>query len=64
LSVLGDIRGFEHLEPHLRAFLDDHPDPARNMFVMMRFQPSAQLVEAHDTIVKTLAARKYGGNPG
>jgi hypothetical protein len=57
LRVLGDLTGFEHLEPHLRAFLDDHPDPARNMFVMMRFQPSAQLIEAHQTIVNTLAAR-------
>jgi hypothetical protein len=57
LRALGDITGFEHLEPYPQAFLDDHPDPARNMFVMMRFQPSPQLIEAHDTIVKTLAAR-------
>ena len=54
---LGDLRGLEHLEPHLREYLKDHPEPTRNMFIMMRFQPSSQLIEVHNTIAKTLAAR-------
>ena len=57
LSRLGDIQGLEHLEPHLRAFLEDHPDPTRNVFVMMRFHPSPQLTEVYGTIEKTLEAR-------
>lgn len=57
LSGLGDLTGIEHLEPQLRMFLDDHPDPGRNVFVMMRFDPSPQLQQVHAAIVDTLAAR-------
>ena len=57
LARLGDITGVEHLEPYLRQFLDDHPDPARNVFVMMRFYPSEQLKQVHAAIVKVLEAR-------
>jgi hypothetical protein len=61
LTRLGDLTGVEHLEPQLRQFLDDHPDPARNVFVMMRFHPSPQLQSVHTAIVQTLAARNMKG---
>jgi hypothetical protein len=57
LAGLGDLTGVEHLEPQLRLFLEDHPDPDRNVFVMMRFDPSPQLQQVHAAIVDTLAAR-------
>lgn len=46
LGRLGDISHVRHLEPQLRAFLQDHPDPAKSVFVMMRFHDSVQLNEA------------------
>jgi hypothetical protein len=60
LTRLGDVTGVEHLEPQLRQLLDDHPDPARNVFVMMRFHPSPQLQSVHTAIVQTLAAKHEG----
>ena len=36
-SSLGDLTGREHLKPALEEFLRDHPDPDRNVFIMMRF---------------------------
>jgi hypothetical protein len=57
LGRLGDLAGVQHLEPHLREFLADHPDPERNVFVMMRFHDSKQLDEAHLAIKETLAER-------
>lgn len=45
LGRLGDLTGVQHLEPYLRTFLDDHPEPSRNVFVMMRFFDSKQLNE-------------------
>lgn len=59
LGRLGDLSGLQHLEPHLREFLNDHPDPERNIFVMMRFLQSAQLDEAHAAIRDTLADRGF-----
>ncbi len=59
LGKLGDLTGLQHLEPYLREFLNDHPDPDRNVFVMMRFLRSAQLDEAHSTIKETLADRGF-----
>lgn len=59
LGRLGDLTGVQHLEPHLREFLNDHPDPDRNVFVMMRFLKSAQLDEAHAAIKATLALRGF-----
>jgi len=50
LSRLGDLRGLEHLEPALREFLDDHPDPQKNVFVMMRFLQSAQMSQIHTAV--------------
>lgn len=47
------------LEPHIQRFLNDHPDPDRNVFVMMRFLKSDQLDEAYQTIKETLEARGY-----
>ncbi|WP_164704484.1 TIR domain-containing protein [Blastococcus litoris] len=59
LGRLGDLSGVRHLEPQLRQFLEDHPDPERNVFVMMRFLQSAQLDEAHTAVKETLAARGF-----
>jgi hypothetical protein len=59
LGRLGDLTGVQHLEPHLRQFLSDHPEPDRNVFVMMRFLHSAQLDEAHAAIKETLADRGF-----
>lgn len=59
LERLGDLTGVKHLEPHLREFLNDHPDPERNVFVMMRFLNSEQLDEAHLAVKETLAERGF-----
>jgi len=59
LGRLGDLTGVAHLEPHLREFLADHPNPDQNVFVMMRFLRSPQLDEAHVAIRETLAARGF-----
>jgi hypothetical protein len=59
LGRLGDLTGVQHLEPHLRQFLSDHPDPDRNVFVMMRFLQSPQLDEAHAAIKETLSDRGF-----
>jgi len=59
LGRLGDLTGVAHLEPHLREFLNDYPDPERNAFVMMRFLASPQLDEVHEAIKGTLAARGF-----
>lgn len=59
LGRLGDLAGVAHLEPHLREFLADHPDPERNVFVMMRFLTSTQLDEVHAAVKDTLGARGF-----
>jgi hypothetical protein len=59
LGRLGDLTGVAHLEPHLRDFLNDHPDPDKNVFVMMRFLTSPQLDEVHASIRDTLATRGF-----
>ena len=59
LGRLGDLTGVAHLEPHLREFLSDHPDPDRNVFVMMRFLSSPQLDEVNASIKDTLAVRGF-----
>lgn len=59
LGRLGDLTGLRHLEPSLRAFLAVHPDPERNVFVMMRFLQSEQMREIHGTIKATLAERGF-----
>ncbi len=59
LGRLGDLTGVMHLEPHLREFLNDHPDPDKNVFVMMRFSQSAQLNEALTAVKETLATRGF-----
>lgn len=59
LGRLGDLEGLRHLEPYLREFLNDHPDPERNVFIMMRFLASDQLDEAYATIRDTLSARGF-----
>lgn len=59
LGRLGDLTGLTHLEPHLREFLNDHPNPDRNVFVMMRFLRSDQLDQAHAAIRDTLAPKGF-----
>lgn len=58
LGRLGDLTGISHLEPYLRKFLDEHPDPERNAFVMMRFIESPQMEEIYGTIKS--ACSEYG----
>lgn len=59
LGRLGELTGVAHLEPHLREFLNEHPDPDRNVFVMMRFLTSAQLDEVHSSIKNALDVRGF-----
>lgn len=53
LGLLGDLTGLSHLEPSLRQFLDNHPNPDRNVFVMMRFIKTEQMDQIHDAIKGT-----------
>ncbi|WAC53240.1 hypothetical protein [Frigoribacterium sp. SL97] len=55
LSKLGNIDHVRHLEPDLRTFLEDHPEPSRNVFIMMRFGASEQMTQIHSAIVAGLA---------
>jgi hypothetical protein len=61
LGRLGDLTGLTHIEPALRIFLQDHPDPDSNVFIMMRFVDTPQFQEIHQTIVATLAERGLHG---
>lgn len=57
-AKVGDaLQDAPHLQPFVGEFLGDHPDRARNVFIMMRFQPSDQLHTAHEALVTTLAER-------
>jgi hypothetical protein len=58
LGLLGDLTGVTHLTKQLHAFLAEHPDPQKNVFIMMRFHTAPQFDEVHQTIVDTL--REYG----
>jgi hypothetical protein len=55
LAKLGDLEHVRHLEPYLRTFLEDHPEPSRNVFIMMRFGATPQMKQIHDAIVAGLA---------
>jgi hypothetical protein len=57
LGRLGDISPVRHLEEYLRRFLGDHPDPDRNVFVMMRFNDTDQMKQVYETIKSGLASR-------
>lgn len=61
LGRLGDLSGLAHLEPALRAFLEDHPDPDRNVFIMMRFLETEQMAQIHSTVRLALANRGFEG---
>lgn len=61
LGRLGDLTTKSHLEPQLRQFLLDHPDPDRNVFIMMRFQDTAQFAELRGAVVDALAAHGLEG---
>lgn len=61
LGRLGDLTTKRHLEPQLRQFLVDHPDPDRNVFIMMRFQDTPQFAELRTAIVDALAAHGLEG---
>lgn len=61
LGRLGDLTGLTHLEPQLRTFLDDHPDPSRNVFIMMRFIETEQMNDIAGTIKATLSERGFHG---
>lgn len=55
LGKLGDISHVRHLENDLRGFLEDHPDPDRNVFVMMRFANTPQMNQIYQSIKNGLA---------
>jgi hypothetical protein len=54
LEKLGDYGHVKYLEPHLRRFLEDHPEPSRNVFIMMRFSESDQMKQIHQAIAAGL----------
>jgi len=60
LGKLGDIQHVRHLENDLRRFLEDHPEPSRNVFVMMRFSDTPQMKQIHRAIVDGL--KEHGMN--
>lgn len=57
LGKLGDISHVSHLERYLRQFLQDHPDPNKNVFVMMRFNDTVQMKAVYQTIKSALSVR-------
>lgn len=59
LGRLGNIDDVRHLEPYLRQFLATHPDPQKNVFVMMRFMKSDQMDGIYTAVKDTLAARGF-----
>lgn len=61
LGRLGSLAGFEHLQAPLRAFLADHPDPAKNVFIMMRFLDSERMRSISNAIKGALAERGLHG---
>jgi hypothetical protein len=52
------IPGYEGLQPFLEQFHKDHPQTNRNVFLMMRFEPSEQHEEIRSAIVAACA--EYG----
>lgn len=48
-----------HLASHMAAFMRDHPDRDRNVFVMMRFVRTQSLVTIWDVIRKVLARHGF-----
>jgi hypothetical protein len=58
---LGDITGFTHLEQPLRVFLADHPEPLKNVFLMMRFDKTDQLAQITTSLHAALAAHGLTG---
>jgi hypothetical protein len=48
-----------HLRPWMSQFRYDHPDPARNVFVMMRFQDTSCMRNIVDGIKDALNPRGY-----
>jgi hypothetical protein len=59
LSRLGDLEGPSLLEPALRRFLADHPNPDRTVFVMTRFAETQQQIEIASAIREALARAGY-----
>jgi hypothetical protein len=60
LGKLGDIQQVRYLENDLRRFLEDHPEPSRNVFIMMRFSDTPQMQQIHQAIVDGL--KEHGMN--
>lgn len=60
LGKLGDIQHVRHLDNDLRRFLEDHPEPSRNVFIMMRFSDTPQMQQIHRAIVAGL--KEHGMN--
>jgi hypothetical protein len=49
------IKGYEALQPFLDEFHNDHPQTNRNIFLMMRFEPSKQHEEIRAAIIAACA---------
>lgn len=52
--------GYEHFVRYIPAFLRDHPNPERNVFLMMRFRSEEQYKSIHTAVVENMAF--YGLN--
>ena len=50
--------GYEGLRPFLTAFVADHPEVDKNVFIAMRFRDGEQFGEIHQSIKTALG--KYG----
>jgi hypothetical protein len=59
LARLGDISGLGHLENALREFLNDHPDPRKNVFIMMRFLDTDRHRQIHQSLKDAFATHGY-----
>lgn len=63
-QAVSRVRGADavpHLVPYLRAFLASHPDPDRNVFIMMRFRDTDQMQSINRTIRDALAGHGMAG---
>lgn len=59
LANLTIPEGYEHLRRFMPAFLADHAEVDRNVFLMMRFKTGKQFQEIERVIRETLAASGY-----
>jgi len=61
LNALEPLDNVQHLAPSLGVFLDDHPDFAHNVFIMMRFIDTEPMRSIHKAITDELASHGFNG---